>query len=1440
MAAVSCAKHYNKIGLLFTLLGVYQLWTAWKKNVFFSDIPEKPLFNDQFRSEYLWPAILLSASTCATFALAVSFFLGVNRIGCRGFFGSVGNCAKSVRCPATGYVILVDNRTQTGTAALVALGFQSTILYMWYRSTALDKTNAEKRLELFPSSFVTIALTSLLCNAVFFAEYLKSNRFLYCGLFPWISLTLLLIQALVCVAESYFSFFTQQHITEPIIGADASFRSNYLVAATVTSIAVVIICGMIQKRPYFVRPSSADDARAKSASEYPDLHQNVSNSTPLAELRTTDQSDLVDSSEFSISWIGRLMFSWTSSILAIGRKKQLDHGDLYKLDDVDMPEFINKRFERHCKPGRSLLASLLLTFAPELIIQALLAFVSRMIEFSGPFFLQRILRGIQQRNNSSDKPNYSSMRSLYLDVICLWFFAIVGPAISLQILWIGRQLGIRIRALLVSLVTAKTLKQRGKGYSEAEDTDSSENKDQAATLATNGKIMNLLSSDTEKVMEVSTYLDPIYTLPIQLITGVWYLYQILGVSALVGISVTLMYTFLSKGIVSTFNTTEKKIREASDKRVTAITELVQGIKAVKLFGWESKFLSHINMQRVEQLKHVWSMYRFRTYLIAGFLMVPALQLTLTFGFYVIVFKKHLTAEVAFTSISLFHMIRSGISLVPWVINRAIGGHVSLVRIEEYLNGVQVQDIQERVKKDKTDTNGNAVLGFEDAYLVWDTKKTAGTTCGSEFSGEQTPLLSSQQLDTSYSSDSDSNGSSSAFSLQSINVQFPIGGLSIVAGPTGSGKTSLLSALIGEMTLLNGYIMLPTVKSTLQSSDAFGSQASDTLKICDIAYVAQEAWLRNATIRENILFGQQYDQKRYEETLHMCSLKQDLRILTAGDMTEIGERGVTLSGGQKQRVALARAVYSNRKILLIDDCLSAVDTHTARHILSECLVGNSSLMQGRTIVLVTHHVSLCLSHARHLVLLQEGKVVLQGTPQQIQDSGAFLAISKELESAIESSNDNDSKDGTDSELKSGKFVTDNRTEDSYNDEHLRKMIEQQRLDPDTDLLTLQGILVKDEEREEGYVKLETWLLYFKESGGGYFWIAAVVLLSIYQLLIVMQDYWIRLWVSTVDSSSQQHSAFFWLGIYVAICVFGLIWWIGEMLFVASGGLRASKTMHAKLVEAIVHAKPRFFDSTPIGRIINRFSRDMQTIDSLSVDGILWWFADIVAAAGVFVVVCSVMPSFALMTILAVFAYVNVANYYLRSSRELNRLQSNSMSPLLSLFGEIIQGVSSIRAFGVDDMYLKEALSRVSMYNRVFYLFWGAIRWVGLQVSFVSASVVLFSALFILDRIDWLDAGMAGFVLSQTLTFSSRVEWAIRGYGTNELNMNAVERIVQYLGAEQEAALLSTPDNRPPSSWPLKGDVQIKNLVVEYVPGVPVLHDVSVSVKHGEKIGIVGRT
>ncbi|KAJ2213747.1 hypothetical protein EV179_003546 [Coemansia sp. RSA 487] len=930
-----------------------------------------------------------------------------------------------------------------------------------------------------------------------------------------------------------------------------------------------------------------------------------------------------------------------------------------------------------------------------------------------------------------------SIRKAYLDAFGMLFCTLIGSLFENYGRWIGGHIGFRFKGIMVAELSAKTL-CRSKNNSSDLEGNAAGASNQKSSVATDGKIMNLLTADLERLSKLCKYLDQIFSYSLSLGIGVWYMYQLLGVSALFGLSLTAVYIPLSKLMLARLAYSEKMVNVVSDKRISMITELVQGIKTVKLFGWEAHFLKNINNQREYQLIYLWKNALWRLFIKAIVMLGPMLIIIVMFATHVAVLGKELTAEIAFTTISVYQLVRFIFENFPTYVSLGINGYVSIGRIDSYLGQSEIQELEERVIQGPV-----VALGFQSADLEWestedstdfskdDTYGLPGTAfaslsearteigtpgvenvdCNHQLN-ENTPLLmeSFSCSDVGLFSSSSKatlshNVNMDGFSLKNIDVQFPIGGFTIVAGPTGSGKSSLLSALIGEMALTRGHILLPTA----YSSDAAASESkyrdivelsNEGLAIRDIAYVAQESWLRNATIRENILFGEVYEKERYEEVLRVCALKPDLRILAAGDMTEIGERGIALSGGQKQRISLARAVYSSHRILLIDDCLSAVDSHTAKHILMECLVGNTSLIQGRTRVLVTHHVAMCLPYVNYMVMMHEGRITLKGAPSDLQSQGSLSMVLADLES---SESDIVSHKGKNAIEKQATKVCRGKYFEGISDDS------------------------EDADQDDDAVEKD------------------------------------KLANSVNNTKSEDE-------------------YNAERLFI-----------HSQLLQTIVHATPRFFDSTPFGRIINRFSRDMQIIDEGTLDTIIAWFADVFAVLGVFVIATMAIPVFIFVALAVLLIYTVIAYYYLNASREIKRLESNSMSPLLSLFGELLEGVSTIRAFGVKKYYIKEAINR-----------------------------------------------LAGFVLSYALSFSRRMIWVVLNYSNNEINMNAVERVIQYLDVEQEAAMESDPENKPFALWPRKGDVRIENLVVEYAPGVPVLHDISLSVKHGEKIGVVGRT
>ncbi|KAJ2680519.1 hypothetical protein GGI25_000492 [Coemansia spiralis] len=1424
------------------------------------------LYSNCFRSGFLWPALLMLSTGLAAFVLAVSLLFPsyLSAADSTGFANdgdallarfSVGNMKTPVRRPS-GPVAAIDNRLYIGTIIVMSLAAQTILFSAWQYNTSASNINALLySKELSRSTLLFFAL-SFVCLVV----YARSNRLFYAGLFPWILPALISIQLVSGLTEIYFSFFTAENSNVPIFGRNATVHSNFLVSTTVFNLVLVVLFSSVQWRAIFICSLDGSDRNITSDQAYTPIIDDIDSTsndetTPLAHFNDQKEIDLVDTPEFNSSWFDRVTFSWPNSLLRMGATRQLGHLDLFRLDHPDQPMTNWKRYMHYRKPDRSLVTSIGMTFAPEFLVQAALTLIRCIVRYASPFFLQRILRSIEN-SGSSEKIS----RGAYIHAFGLLFFSLLNIAVTNQSMWIGRRIGMRLKGLLVAELSTKTLCRCGEGsWEKNRKNDSMQGRgagkdvSKIGSTASNGKIMNLLTADLKQVTGVISYLDNIIATPITFFIGVWYMYRMLGISALIGLSITAVYAPLSKKFFAGQRQLKKKQSASSDERVSVITELLQGIKSVKLFGWESRLIQKVDERRERQLDYAWKISLWKTAINISASLSPMLLLAITFTAYVALFGNKMTAEIAFTSISVLQMVRTSMVKLPKYTDVVINGYVALGRIDSYLSQPQIQDLEKRVA-----LRSNNFLGFECANLEWGnagiakassnadaqnlaTASKATTAIGTpdgELSNnvnqptEETPLLAGLPYihvalpDASSMVSLDGQNNNSVFSLKYIDVQFPIGGLSIVAGPTGCGKSSLLSALIGEMTLTHGHVLLPTVDASMIAASNSKYRdvielSNEGLAICDIAYVAQKAWLRNATIRENILFGEPYDKDRYEEVLHACALKPDLRILKAGDMTEIGERGVTLSGGQQQRVALARAVYSSRRILLIDDCLSAVDAHTGKHILMECLLNKTSLMKDRTRVLVTHHVAMCLPFAQFLVVMKDGQIMLKGCPTDLEMrgliSGTLLDKQHKDNSTTDDSSDKTKNvkgksaenkpghaDKNTTAMKLAKMLM-SESEDEYNLERLKKIAEQKGIDPNSNLSALQGILVDEEKREEGYVKFEVWKTYILACGNKFFWMSIMIILIISELILALSKYWIRVWVAstsnsiigfhTTDTASlgaisganlfytlgyiynpaayvasstgiygqndmlsivssnfnsniqlKHHSSAYWLGIYVLIGILHTAWSAAMWLVIFFGSLKASRDIHKRLIRSIMHATPRFFDTTPIGRIINRFSGDMHTIDNGALDSIvIECTTRVISVLTIYVIVSWILPLFAIVAV---------------------------------------------------------------------------------TITLVYAA--------------WIDAGLAGFILSYALVFSEKMLMLIREYSSSEMKMNSVERIRQYLSIEQEAALESELGHEPPASWPTKGDLQIENLVAEYMPGVPVLHSISLSVKHGEKIGVVGRT
>ncbi|KAI8891188.1 P-loop containing nucleoside triphosphate hydrolase protein, partial [Backusella circina FSU 941] len=1157
----------------------------------------------------------------------------------------------------------------------------------------------------------------------------------------------------------------------------------------------------------------------------------ANNGAPFLDEKGKATTVLNESSIF-----GYFFFSWMTPIIKTVNLKQnqMTDDDLPTLAPSHLSYNIFYITERFRAQNRSILYACVFSCLPGFIGLTIMTLVTSVTRFIGPFLLSKFLDLVQDYHREERKDSDKQLLIGFGYIIAM-SVTIILLNIAIAQIWFFAQasIQIRVKAMLSLEIFRKTLYHADLSMAfkkrENNDTDSTKKKEDKPkdenAASSIGMIVNLISTDVNKIASFSYYSYILLEGPLEIFVGMYLLYHLLGWSSLLGLTALVVATPINYWTTRTFINTQNKLMSIGDLRLSLMNEVLQGIRQIKFFAWEKKWAERIMKSREEELDHlkiIWIQDVVFNFLWQA---VPLSMTMIAFWSYTQIEGRELTASIAFSSIIIYNELQFSLTLLPEVIIRLFETLVSLNRIQKYL------DLNELENTTKINPIAPVELAFNDATLSWITPDQTETPQNGDVPSSATSTTENTDV----------------FKLHDVNVEFPNKQLSIICGATGSGKTLLMLSLLGETELLKGSISCPRTPivtrlddintPTYINLDAIPSYRNElTPKTWilpqSVAYVSQTPWLQNATIKDNILFGLPYLAKRYKETIFQCALTQDLDYLEDGDQTEIGEKGITLSGGQKARVALARAVYSRAQNVLMDNVLSAVDAHTAKHIYQRCFMG--CMMKNRTQILITYHIGLCLPGCSYMVFLKDCAVELAGSPSELRRLGL-------LDKMVQTFDDQEKEE----------------------EEEIQATIETESDEPNADLMNSEfdrkpKVLVEDEKREKGTVQFKHYVLYFKMARGLIF--AILLFLSMFATrgLEVFSSSWIARWTRSYDTSDSEANNYslvkaqfdihltesvdqtrYYVNIFLLINTICIIIATTRYFILYWGTLKASMTFYEDLLYHVFRAPLRFFDKTPVGRIVNRFSKDISTIDSeipMDVSNMIIQWMNILSI--VFVSI-TVLP----MSIVPLI-FVTLVNTYLGSkfaiaSRELRRMDSVSRSPMLTHFNETITGITTIRAFGLTKEFLLSMIDKIDLNSRpLFYLFM-VNRWIGLRTAVSGSFVCLATGAFVLWNIDRMDSATVGFCLSYILMFSDMMFWGVRRYTSMEMSFNSVERVAEFLDMEQEAPAVT--NIRPPIGWPSNGAIQVKDLEVRYAADLPtVLKGVTFSVDAKEKIGIVGRT
>ncbi|CAK9831718.1 ATP-binding cassette sub-family C member 5 [Anthophora retusa] len=968
-----------------------------------------------------------------------------------------------------------------------------------------------------------------------------------------------------------------------------------------------------------------------------------------------------------------------------------------------------------------------------------------------------------------------------------------------------------------------------------------------------GELINLFTNDSQRLFDVIIYGPMIISGPIIIICGISYILCIFSSLALLGILTFFVFypcQYLISRVVGYFRS---KTVVITDTRVKLMNEILECIRLIKMCSWE-KYFSHklLDTRKKEEYWLHKTVY-FQSLAISLTLAVPVISAIVTFLAH-LSSGSSLTAAQAFPIITFFgNMVRLALTSLKDSTRYFIDARIALRRIKVFplvslfnsqfrsalmflqvalvniaesritLNRLQnvlllkehTCHISKPIVKSEAVAIANGTFVYENCTLY--SKKPKNGKKKKEivpYSKNKVELekLNEPSKETQY-----------VEVLSDIGFGAVKGGLIGICGHVGSGKSSLLLATLGQLKMTNGHI----------------------LREGSCAYVSQQAWIVNATFKENILFGNQFDAKRYYQALTVCNLKEDLNMLPGGDETEIGERGINLSGGQKQRVALARALYADRDIYFLDDPLSAVDAHVGSYIFKNLILG---ALKNKCVLFVTHQVQF-LKHCDQIYLMHKGRIIAQGTHDklmQLNKEYATMVDSVQLkaENVMENENSTIQTNRRNSSVNLKNEIGSNSADNRKNTEVSKK-------------IRGGGVLLTTQEKtESGTVKAYTYHVYIKAAGG--YFVAALVFFTLFLSVgsSTFSSWWLATWIKagggnitdpntneTIVSNNlgDNPNYSYYQGIYTACIGVILLTSLLRGLVIMYTTISASTALHNKIFKKLIKSTITFFDTTPIGRIQNIFSRDIDEVDNyipISVENMV---QNIFTCIFAIVLICAIIPWFCLPLIIFATIFLYISKIFRVAMRDFKRMESTSRSPVLSFITTTVHGLNTIHAFEKEKAFVKKFEELVDLNNLCLYLCQSVMRWSAVRLdslAIASSSITAFLAIVLKGQIP---PALAGLAMAYAAQMTGVFQYTVRLMAETETRFISVERISYYLKTLQKEGTSDEDPINPPEQWPTDGKLEFHEVQLKYRKELPpVLDNISFVIKAGKHIGIVGRT